>query len=100
MLIRLGLPLPCSKESNIGLFDGLYADLGDDQSLENELSTYSSKLAHMKYFLENASAKSLVLIDEFGSGSDPKLGAALAESLLLALCEKCIGVITTHLWKP
>ena len=97
MLIRLGLPLPCSKESNIGLFDGLYADLGDDQSLENELSTYSSKLAHMKYFLENASAKSLVLIDEFGSGSDPKLGAALAESLLLALCEKkCIGVITTH----
>jgi DNA mismatch repair protein MutS2 len=97
MLIRLGLPLPCSQESNIGLFDGLYADLGDDQSLENELSTYSSKLAHMKYFLENASAKSLVLIDEFGSGSDPKLGAALAESLLLALCEKkCIGVITTH----
>ena len=97
MLIRLGLPLPCSQESKIGLFDGLYADLGDDQSLENELSTYSSKLAHMKYFLENATAKSLVLIDEFGSGSDPKLGAALAESLLLALCEKrCIGVITTH----
>ena len=97
MLIRLGLPLPCSKASKIGLFDGLYADLGDDQSLENELSTYSSKLNHMKYFLEHASPKSLVLIDEFGSGSDPKLGAALAESLLLALCEKkCIGVITTH----
>ena len=97
MLIQLGLPLPCSKASKIGLFDGLYADLGDDQSLENELSTYSSKLNHMKYFLEHASPKSLVLIDEFGSGSDPKLGAALAESLLLALCEKkCIGVITTH----
>ena len=97
MLIRLGLPLPCSKESKIGLFDGLFADLGDDQSLENELSTYSSKLNHMKYFLEHTSDKSLVLIDEFGSGSDPKLGAALAESLLLALCEKeCIGIVTTH----
>ncbi|MEL7221459.1 MAG: Smr/MutS family protein, partial [Bacteroidota bacterium] len=78
-------------------FEQLFADIGDQQSLENDLSTYSSRLENARVFLEKADASTLVLIDEFGSGTDPKIGGAIAESILLELNRKKVyGLITTH----
>jgi DNA mismatch repair protein MutS2 len=97
MMVQSGIPVPVSPESVFGVFTQISASLGDHQSLEDDLSTYSSKLAEMKECLEQAGPGSLVLIDEFGSGTDPRLGGAVAEGILEALCQKEVfGVITTH----
>lgn len=97
LMLQAGLLVPVHEASEMGLFTSFLGDIGDHQSLEEDLSTYSSRLLLMKQFLDVADPKSLIAIDEFGSGTDPKLGAAIAESILLALNKKKLfGVITTH----
>jgi DNA mismatch repair protein MutS2 len=94
---QCGLLVPMSAQSEMGIFENIFIDIGDEQSLENDLSTYSSHLLNMKYFLQHASDKTLFLIDEFGSGTEPQLGGAIAESILEKLNEnKSFGLITTH----
>jgi len=96
-MFQCGLLVPMNENSEIGLFENLFINIGDDQSIENDLSTYSSHLLNMKNFIRNANNQTLVLIDEFGSGTEPMLGAAIAEAILDKLNEnKAFGVITTH----
>lgn len=96
-MMQCGLLVPCLDNSEMGIFDSLFIDIGDQQSLDNDLSTYSSHLINMKNFLRGATSKSLVLIDEFGSGTEPTTGGAIAESILQKLEERhTFGVITTH----
>ena len=84
-------------DSIVGIFDKIFIDIGDNQSLDNDLSTYSSHLNDMKFFVRNCSPKSLVLIDEFGTGTEPMLGGAIAESILNRINNlQSYGVITTH----
>ncbi len=97
LMLQCGLLIPVSQESEMGVFSKFFADIGDQQSLEDDLSTYSSRLANARLFLENADDRTLVLIDEFGSGTDPKIGGAIAEGVLRELnFRKVFGVITTH----
>lgn len=97
MMVQSGLLVPVHPSSVFGIFKQLMIHIGDTQSLEFELSTYSSHLIHMKYFMENANGKTLFFIDELGSGSDPNLGGAFAEVILLELIRKhSFGVVTTH----
>jgi DNA mismatch repair protein MutS2 len=96
-MFQCGFLVPCKSHSEIGLFADMLVDIGDEQSIENDLSTYSSHLVHMKYFTEFADAKTLFLIDEFGTGTDPQFGGPLAESILNRLNQKqAFGVVTTH----
>jgi DNA mismatch repair protein MutS2 len=96
-MLQSGLLIPVSERSKTGIFKDLFLDIGDEQSIENDLSTYSSHLTNMKYMVKNVSAKSLILIDEFGGGTEPQIGGAIAESLLHRFNEKdCFGIITTH----
>lgn len=90
--------LPSAKESStFGIFRNIFMDIGDEQSLENDLSTYTSKLLNLKFFLENLDDRSLFLIDEFGSGTDPALGGPIAEASLEEINnKKAFGVVTTH----
>ncbi|MBK7888006.1 MAG: DNA mismatch repair protein MutS [Bacteroidetes bacterium] len=97
MMLQSGLLVTADANSRFGIFSDLLVDIGDSQSLEFELSTYSSRLRHMKIFLQRASANSLFLIDEFGTGTDPALGGALAEAILEEVNSKmAVGIITTH----
>ena len=97
LMLQSGLLVTVHPDSTLGWFNGLMADIGDSQSIENELSTYSSKLTKMNYFLNAAYDKTLVLIDEFGSGSDPDLGSSMAQVFLMELNKsKTYGVMTTH----
>lgn len=97
VMVQAGLLVPVSEESEFGIFQKLFADIGDSQSLEDDLSTYSSRLQNMREFLKGADEQSLILIDEFGSGTDPKIGGAIAEGILKILNQKKVyGVITTH----
>lgn len=97
LMLQAGMLVPVDEISEMGVFNKIFADIGDQQSLEDDLSTYSSRLANMKAFLQQADANSLVLIDEFGSGTDPKIGGAIAEAILKELNERQVfGVITTH----
>lgn len=97
LMYQCGLLLPVDGQTQMGVFSQLFADIGDQQSLENDLSTYSSRLENARVFLEKADPNTLVLIDEFGSGTDPKIGGAIAESILSELNKsKVYGVITTH----
>ena len=97
LMLQSGLLVTVHPDSTLGWFNGLMADIGDSQSIENELSTYSSKLTKMNYFLNAAYNKTLVLIDEFGSGSDPDLGSSMAQVFLKELNNsKTYGVMTTH----
>jgi DNA mismatch repair protein MutS2 len=97
MMLQSGLLVSCSPESGFGIFRQLMIHIGDTQSLEFELSTYSSHLMNMKYFMENANGKTLFFIDELGSGSDPNLGGAFAEVIMEELAKKhAIGIVTTH----
>ncbi|MEO8412738.1 MAG: DNA mismatch repair protein MutS [Ginsengibacter sp.] len=97
MMLQSGLLVSCSPESEFGIFKQLMIHIGDTQSLEFELSTYSSHLLNMKYFMENANGKTLFFIDELGSGSDPNLGGAFAEVIMEELAKKhAIGIVTTH----
>ena len=96
-MLQNGLLVPLKSSSITGIFKRFYIDIGDEQSIENDLSTYSSHLLNMQYFLANANNKTLFLIDEFGSGTEPVLGGAIAEAILEELNEKkAFGVITTH----
>ncbi len=97
LMTQSGFLIPADENTKMGIFEKIFADIGDQQSLEDDLSTYSSRLNNMKAFLENADDKSLVLIDEFGSGTDPKIGGAIAEAILKELHRlKAWAVITTH----
>lgn len=97
MMLQSGLLVPVHPSSEFGIFKQLMIHIGDTQSLEFELSTYSSHLLHMKYFMEHANGKTLFFIDELGSGSDPHLGGAFAEVILLEMLKKhSFGVVTTH----
>lgn len=97
VMLQSGLLVPVHSDSEMGIFKKLFIHIGDTQSLQFELSTYSSHLTHMKYFLENAGGKTLFFIDELGSGSDPNLGGSFAEVILEELAHKhAIGVVTTH----
>ncbi len=96
-MMQSGFLVPLSEISEMGIFESLLIDIGDEQSLENDLSTYSSHLLNMKMFLRSINEKSIILIDEFGSGTEPTVGGAIAESLLTQFLEKkTFGVITTH----
>lgn len=96
-MLQCGLHIPVNDGSFSGIFSGIFIDIGDEQSLENDLSTYSSHLLNMKNLLELSNQDSLFLIDEFGSGTEPQLGGAIAESVLEKLNErKAFGVVTTH----
>lgn len=96
-MLQCGLLVPVRDDSVMGIFNKIFIDMGDEQSLENDLSTYSSHLTSMKFFLENAGGKTLFLIDEFGAGTEPQFGGAIAESVLEQLYRKqSFGVITTH----
>lgn len=97
MMVQSGLLVPVHPSSEFGIFKQLMIHIGDTQSLEFELSTYSSHLIHMKHFMENANGKTLFFIDELGSGSDPNLGGAFAEVILQELAKKhAFGIVTTH----
>lgn len=97
LMLQSGLLVPVSAVSTMGIFKQLFIHIGDTQSIEFELSTYSSHLMHMKYFMEVANGKTLFFIDELGSGSDPNLGGAFAEVIMEELCKKhSFGVVTTH----
>ena len=96
-MLQCGLLVPVAEGSEAGIFDDIFIDIGDEQSIENDLSTYSSHLQNMKQFVLLADKRSLVLIDEFGTGTEPQLGGAIAEAVLEKLNEnKVFGVITTH----
>jgi len=97
LMLQAGLLVPVHPSSQLGIFKQLMIHIGDTQSLEFELSTYSSHLKNMKYFMENANGKTLFFIDELGSGSDPNLGGAFAEVIMEELAKKhAFGIVTTH----
>lgn len=97
LMLQSGLLVPVSPLSTMGIFKQLFIHIGDTQSIEFELSTYSSHLTHMKYFIEIANGRTLFFIDELGSGSDPSLGGAFAEVIMEELCKRhSFGVVTTH----
>jgi DNA mismatch repair protein MutS2 len=97
VMLQAGLLVPASPDSEMGIFKQLMIHIGDTQSMEFELSTYSSQLKNMKHFIENANGKTLFFIDELGSGSDPNLGGAFAEVIMEELAFKhAMGVVTTH----
>ena len=96
-MLQCGLPVPMSEASKMGLFKHLLIDIGDEQSIEDDLSTYSSHLRNMKHFVRYADAHTLLLIDEFGTGTEPMIGGAIAEAVLSQLNEQgAFGVVTTH----
>lgn len=96
-MLQCGLLVPMRETSEVGIFDSIFIDIGDEQSLENDLSTYSSHLLNMKNLCEGANDKTLFLIDECGTGTDPMIGGSIAESVLEFLNKKnAFGVVTTH----
>jgi DNA mismatch repair protein MutS2 len=96
-MTQCGLLVPVAEQSRVGLFEQLMIDIGDEQSIQDELSTYSSHLRNMRAFLRQADERTLILIDEMGTGTEPLLGGAIAEAILRELVQKQVfGVITTH----
>jgi DNA mismatch repair protein MutS2 len=96
-MLQCGLLIPVAPDSKSSLFDSFFIDIGDEQNLENDLSTYSSHLVNMKYFTQHATKKTLVFIDEFGTGTEPQFGGAIAGAILLELnALGTYGIITTH----
>ena len=96
-MLQCGLLVPVAEGSSMGIFHNLFIDIGDDQSIENDLSTYSSHLTQMKNFVRAADKRTLLLIDEFGTGTEPMLGGAIAEAVLAELNRLgAFGVVTTH----
>lgn len=96
-MLQCGLLVPMAESSVCGIFDNIFIDIGDEQSLENDLSTYSSHLLNMKNMMKGANGRTLILIDEFGGGTEPQIGGAIAEAVLRRFNEKrAFGVITTH----
>ena len=96
-MLQCGLPIPVGERSRTGVFDNVMIDIGDEQSIEDDLSTYSSHLFNMKNMMRQGNGRTLLLIDEFGGGTEPQIGGAIAEAVLKQFCEKkTYGVITTH----
>jgi DNA mismatch repair protein MutS2 len=96
-MLQCGLTIPVNEGSESAIFKNIFIDIGDEQSIDNDLSTYSSHLINMKYFLRNASSETLILIDEFGTGTEPMIGGSIAEAILGELNKlKVFGVLTTH----
>ena len=96
-MLQCGMLVPLAESSVCGIFDNLFIDIGDEQSLEDDLSTYSSHLLNMKNMMKSANHRTLILIDEFGGGTEPQIGGAIAEAVLKRFNEKkAFGVITTH----
>ena len=96
-MLQCGLPIPLHERSHAGIFGSIFLDIGDEQSIENDLSTYSSHLLNMKNTMKGCDERSLILIDEFGSGTEPQIGGAMAEAVLKRFNnKKAFGVITTH----
>lgn len=96
-MLQCGLLPPVYGNSHFGIFDSIFIEIGDEQSIENELSTYSSHLSNMKLFMQRGNDQTLVLIDEFGGGTEPQIGGALAQAVLRKLNDLGVyGVITTH----
>jgi len=96
-MLQCGLLIPVYENSRVGIFSNIFIDIGDEQSIDNDLSTYSSQLINMKFFLRNCDEKTILLIDEFGSGTEPQIGGAIAQALLDRFNrKKSFGVITTH----
>jgi DNA mismatch repair protein MutS2 len=96
-MLQCGMLIPLGERSKTGIFKDIFLDIGDEQSIENDLSTYSSHLTNMKFMVRNAHPQSLILIDEFGGGTEPQIGGAIAEALLHRFNEKqSFGIITTH----
>ena len=96
-MLQCGVPIPLRESSRTGIFERIFIDIGDEQSIENDLSTYSSHLLNMKYFVRNCDDRTLLLIDEFGGGTEPQIGGAIAEALLDRFNRnRAFGVITTH----
>ena len=97
LMLQTGILIPVHEQSTVCFFDQIITDIGDNQSIENHLSTYSYRLKNMKYFIRKCNKNTLFLIDEFGTGSDPELGGALAESFLEEFYNReAYGIITTH----
>src|SRR5574344_1703692 len=96
-MLQCGLPIAIHERSQAGIFEHIFIDIGDEQSIENDLSTYSSHLLNMKHCIRHSNARSLLLIDEFGTGTEPQIGGAIAEAVLEKFnTNKAYGVITTH----
>ncbi|MCD7973650.1 MAG: endonuclease MutS2 [Candidatus Azobacteroides sp.] len=96
-MLQCGILISVKENSTTGIFDNIFIDIGDEQSIENDLSTYSSHLTNMKFFLKNSNEKTLLLIDEFGGGTEPEIGGAIAEAILKRFNEiHTFGIITTH----
>ena len=96
-MLQCGVSIPMSERSTTGIFRNIMIDIGDEQNIENDLSTYSSHLLNMKNMMKNANAQTLLLIDEFGGGTEPLIGGAIAESVLKQFCQReAFGIITTH----
>ncbi|MCL1974222.1 MAG: Smr/MutS family protein [Bacteroidetes bacterium] len=96
-MLQCGLLIPASESSEMGMFQSIFIDIGDEQSIENDLSTYSSHLLNMKEALQQANPDALLLVDEFGAGTEPTAGGAIAEALLEQFEQsRCFGIITTH----
>ncbi len=96
-MVQCGLQIPVGGNTEIAVMSDIFIDLGDDQSIENDLSTYSSHLKNMKHMLKHAKSGALILIDEFGGGTDPEMGSAIAEAMLQQLVDQeACGIITTH----
>lgn len=96
-MLQCGLSIPVRENSKTGVFQNILIDIGDEQSIENDLSTYSSHLLNMKNMMKQANERTLILIDEFGTGTEPQIGGAIAESVLKQFCNRnAFGVITTH----
>ncbi|MCE5347631.1 MAG: Smr/MutS family protein [Bacteroidales bacterium] len=96
-MLQCGITVPVAEGSEMGIFKNLLIDIGDEQSIDNDLSTYSSHLINMKFFIKNGNDKTLILIDEFGTGTEPMIGGSIAEAILGELNRKKVfGVITTH----
>ena len=96
-MMQCGMLPTLYSNSHMGIFSGVFIDIGDEQSIENDLSTYSSHLANMKFFLNRSNSSTLILADEMGSGTEPQIGGALAQSILTDLGKTgCMGVVTTH----
>ena len=96
-MLQCGLSVPVGERSRMGVFSNIFIDIGDEQSIENDLSTYSSHLTNMKQMMRHADGATLLLIDEFGTGTEPQIGGAIAEAVLAQFCAKgAYGVITTH----
>ena len=96
-MLQCGMPVPLNERSHAGVFENIFIDIGDEQSIEDDLSTYSSHLTNMKNMMKNCNERSLILIDEFGGGTEPQIGGAIAEAVLKRFnLKRTFGVITTH----